>query len=159
MDWIREGKLSRLSAADKSAAVETELKTLSDLMLDLVNLSNVLHSLQVKLSVARQRSNPKVFMWSSLWEDAEASHENEKSQEEQEPKHEEIFNNITSLGAVEEMEIAKEEIKQEKEEKMVTENGQIDNAPSDSNNSGIEHPVEAKEIKQEKEEKMVTENR
>ena len=47
MDWIREGKLSRLSATDKSAAGESELKTLSDLMLDLVNLSNVLHSLQV----------------------------------------------------------------------------------------------------------------
>ena len=49
MDWIREGKLSRLSAADKSTGAETELKTLSDLMLDLVNLSNVLHSLQVRI--------------------------------------------------------------------------------------------------------------
>ena len=38
-------------------------------------------------------------MWSSLWEDAEASNEEEKSQEEQEPKHEEIFNNITTLGS------------------------------------------------------------
>merc|ERR1719433_1540181 len=45
------------------------------------------------------------------------------------------------------MEIAKEDVKQEKEEKMVTENGQTDNAPSDSN-SGIEHPVEAKQTKE-----------
>merc|ERR1712137_185388 len=37
-------------------------------MTDLVNLSSVLHSLQVKLSVARQRNNPKVFMWSSDWD-------------------------------------------------------------------------------------------
>merc|ERR1719232_892812 len=95
-------------------SIETELKSLSDLMTDLVNLSSVLHSLQVKLSVARQRNNPKVFMWSSLWEDAGATDEDDKSQEEQEPKQEEIFNNITSFGAVEEMEIAKEEIKQEK---------------------------------------------
>ena len=49
--------------------IETELKSLSDLMTDLVNLSSVLHSLQVKLSVARQRNNPKVFMWSSDWDD------------------------------------------------------------------------------------------
>ena len=46
MDWIREGKLSRLSPG--SSDVETELKTLSDLMLDLVNLSSVLQSLQVR---------------------------------------------------------------------------------------------------------------
>ena len=55
LDWIREGKLSRLSAADKAAGAETELKTLSDLMLDLVNLSNVLHSLQVRIG-----RNPRV---------------------------------------------------------------------------------------------------
>ena len=88
-------------------------------------------------------------MWSSLWEDAGATEEeDDKSQEELEPKQEEIFNNITSFGAVEEMEIAKEDVKQEKEEKMVTENGQTDNTPSDSNNSGIEHPVEAKQTKE-----------
>ena len=45
MDWIREGKLSRL--APGYSQVEADLKTLSDLMLDLVNLSNVLQSLQV----------------------------------------------------------------------------------------------------------------
>ena len=55
LDWIREGKLSRLSAGDKSAAGETELKTLSDLMLDLVNLSNVLHSLQVGNQIRNKR--------------------------------------------------------------------------------------------------------
>ena len=87
-------------------------------------------------------------MWSSLWEDAGATDEDAKPQEEQEPKQEEIFNNITSFGAVEEMEIAKEEIKQEKEEKMVTENGQAENAPSDSSNSGNENLVEVKETKE-----------
>ena len=62
MDWIREGKLSRLSAADKSAGAETELKTLSDLMLDLVNLSNVLHSLQVRI-----QRNPRIILRRSLF--------------------------------------------------------------------------------------------
>ena len=49
--------------------MESELKNLSDLMTDLVNLSSVLHSLQVKLSVARQKNNPKVFMWSNVWDE------------------------------------------------------------------------------------------
>ena len=87
-------------------------------------------------------------MWSSLWEDAAPTNDDEKSEVEQEPKQEEIFNNITSFEAVEEMEIAKEEIKEEKEEKMVTENGQTDNSTSDSTNSGNEDPVEAKETKE-----------
>ena len=49
--------------------MENELKNLSDLMTDLVNLSSVLHSLQVKLSVARLKNNPKVFMWSNIWDE------------------------------------------------------------------------------------------
>ena len=74
MDWIREGRVTSLSQEQDEAhegvkTIETELKSLSDLMTDLVNLSSVLHSLQVKLSVARQRNNPKVFMWSSDWDD------------------------------------------------------------------------------------------
>jgi len=72
MDWIREGKLVGLSKSmDQQEAMEKEVKTLSDLMADLVNLSSVLHSLQVKLAVAAQRNNPKVFMWSNIWEEEE----------------------------------------------------------------------------------------
>merc|ERR1719400_1258388 len=127
---------------DGAKNIETELKSLSDLMLDLVNLSSVLQSLQVKLSVARQRNNPKVFMWSSLWEDAAVTTEDEEARED------EVFNNITAFDTVEEMEIAKVEVKQEKEEAMVTENGEIDNKPSDSSNSVNENLVEAEEIKE-----------
>jgi len=72
MDWIREGKLVGLNKSmDHQEAKEKQLKTLSDLMADLVNLSSVLHSLQVKLAVAAQRNNPKVFMWSNIWEEEE----------------------------------------------------------------------------------------
>merc|ERR1719215_1829797 len=65
--------------------IETELKSLSDLMTDLVNLSSALHSLQVKLSVARQRNNPKVFMWSSDWDDTALGLEAGESQLALEP--------------------------------------------------------------------------
>ena len=108
--------------------------------------------------MARQKNNPKVFMWSSVWEDGDVTTEDEEMQEEQEDnkeeKKEEIFNNITSsLEAVEEMEIAKEDVKEEEEEKkeeeeMVTENGENDSKPSDLNNSGTEIPVEAEKNKE-----------
>ena len=81
-------------------------------------------------------------MWSSLWEDAAVTTEVEESRED------EVFNNITAFDTVEEMEIAKVEVKQEKEEAMVTENGEIDNKPSDSSNSVNENLVEAEEIKE-----------
>jgi len=82
--------------------------------------------------------------------------EDEKMQEvpedNKEEDKEEIFNNITSsLEAVEEMEIAKEEVEQEEEEKkeeLVTENGENDNKPSDLCNSGAEIPVEAEKTKE-----------
>jgi len=74
MDWIREGKLIGLGnkngekVLEQQESGEKELKTLCDLMADLVNLSSVLYSLQVKLAVAGQRNNPKVFMWSNIWD-------------------------------------------------------------------------------------------
>ena len=61
---------------------------------------------------------------------------------------EEVFNNITAFDTVEEMDIAKVEVKQEKEEEMVTENGENDNQPSDLSNSGQENLVEAEETKE-----------
>eukprot|EP00095_Tigriopus_kingsejongensis_P002905 snap_masked-scaffold336_size202805-processed-gene-0.11 protein:Tk02905 transcript:snap_masked-scaffold336_size202805-processed-gene-0.11-mRNA-1 annotation:"phd finger protein 20-like isoform x2" len=88
-DWLKEGKLSRILLADgfdpdspgsssrcpfqpTQSADETAFKKLSELMADLANLSKVLHSLRVKLFVASQRSNSKVFMWSSPWHGPDA---------------------------------------------------------------------------------------
>ena len=97
-------------------------------------------------------------MWSSVWEDGAVTTENEDEEMQEVPEDnkeedkEEIFNNITSsLGAVEEMEIAKEDVEQEEEEKkeeLVTENGENDNKPSDLCNSGAEIPVEAEKTKE-----------
>jgi len=72
MDWIREGRITRMNQEPEEGVkkIEEELKTLSETMADLVNLSSVLHSLQVKLSVAKQKNNPKVFMWSNVWDDS-----------------------------------------------------------------------------------------
>ncbi len=46
---------------------ETAFRKLSELMADLSNLSKTLHGLRVKLHVASQPNNNKVFMWSSVW--------------------------------------------------------------------------------------------
>ena len=79
-DWLKEGKLpsienmfSRRRATSSSAAAlgtsvkETAFRKLSELMADLSHLDKVLHGLRVKLHVASQPNNNKVFMWSSIW--------------------------------------------------------------------------------------------
>ena len=91
MDWIREGKLSRLAKdpdetlseeVTESEADGTQLKTLSGLMTDLVNLSSILHSLQCKLLVARHKNNPKVFMWCNVWDESACAAPEEEQQPE-----------------------------------------------------------------------------
>ncbi|XP_059092645.1 uncharacterized protein LOC131887926 [Tigriopus californicus] len=86
-DWLKEGKLGGIPLPTSDGVVdtpaanllpqsptsdETAFKKLSELMADLANLSKVLHSLRVKLYVASQRNNSKVFMWSSAWHETEA---------------------------------------------------------------------------------------
>lgn len=77
-DWLKEGKLPSCEAVlgsgfvkNKSSSAimdrETAFRKLSELMADLANLDKVLHGLRVKLHVASQPSNSKVFMWSSVW--------------------------------------------------------------------------------------------
>ena len=94
-DWLKEGKLPSLELCSTTASVsgggggilpsssaamarkkfltsgvndkETAFRKLSELMADLAHLDKVLHGLRVKLHVASQPSNNKVFMWSSAW--------------------------------------------------------------------------------------------
>ena len=76
-DWLKEGKLPScdsvldgfVKAKSNSALTEREtaFRKLSELMADLANLDKVLHGLRVKLHVASQSNNSKVFMWSSVW--------------------------------------------------------------------------------------------
>jgi len=86
-DWLKEGRLTYLPSSPPRHSSppapasppppltgrEAEFKKLSDLMADLSSMSAVLHSLRVKLAVAGQASNPKVFMWSSPWESSAPS--------------------------------------------------------------------------------------
>ena len=92
-DWLNKGILptvipSRLSQQEESGLnansnvqssflnnskqslieKDTAFRKLSELMADLANLSKLLHSLRVKLHIASQSNNSKVFMWSSLWD-------------------------------------------------------------------------------------------
>ena len=62
---------------------ETAFRKLSELMADLANLSKLLHSLRVKLHVASQSNNSKVFMWSSPWDPPTHSITQTQKQEEQ----------------------------------------------------------------------------
>jgi len=84
-DWLKEGKLPSCESAvegfvatksgNKSWTTtatltderETAFRKLSELMADLANLEKLLQSLRLKLHVASQSNNSKVFMWSSVW--------------------------------------------------------------------------------------------
>ena len=77
-DWLKEGKLPSCESAlddfnkkrswtNSQADRETAFRKLSELMADLANLEKVLQSLRLKLHVASQPNNSKVFMWSSVW--------------------------------------------------------------------------------------------
>lgn len=78
LDWLKEGKFNSVSLPKKESTTamtttETEqrelaFKKLSELMADLANMHKVLHSIRVKLLVASQSNNSKVFMWSAVWE-------------------------------------------------------------------------------------------
>lgn len=70
-DWLKEGKLPTINAVkvESNCSGDCAFKKLSELMADLANLNKVLHSLRVKLQVASQTNNTKVFMWSMLWDD------------------------------------------------------------------------------------------
>ena len=77
-DWLKEGKLpscefaledfnKKRSWMTSQVERETAFRKLSELMADLANLEKVLQSLRLKLHVASQSNNSKVFMWSSVW--------------------------------------------------------------------------------------------
>ena len=82
-DWLKEGKLPSCESAvegfvSKTSSRswttnpltddrETAFRKLSELMADLANLEKLLQSLRLKLHVASQSNNSKVFMWSSVW--------------------------------------------------------------------------------------------
>lgn len=74
-DWLKEGRLPTMMTTVKvepgcgCGGGDGAFKKLSDLMADLANLNKVLHSLRVKLQVASQSNNAKVFMWSMLWDE------------------------------------------------------------------------------------------
>jgi len=101
-DWLKEGKLPSADAIidpnhvvvakrKSSSAIfdrETAFRKLSELMADLANLDKVLHCLRVKLHVASQPSNSKVFMWSSVW--SVATHQPMSIDEEEEVEREEL---------------------------------------------------------------------
>ena len=77
--------LPNLPGDNKQQLVENEtaFRKLSELMADLANLSKLLHSLRVKLHVASQSNNSKVFMWSSPWDPPSHSITPTQKQEEQ----------------------------------------------------------------------------
>ena len=86
---------------------ETAFRKLSELMADLANLSKLLHSLRVKLHVASQSNNSKVFMWSSPWDPPAHSITQTQKQEEQpaDCKSQQLLNTCVMMPSVGESDV------------------------------------------------------
>ena len=74
-------------------------------MADLATLDKVLHCLRVKLHVASQPSNSKVFMWSSVWSVATHQPMSMDDEEEMEEEAEETEAGLEDHEDEEDMEL------------------------------------------------------
>ncbi|XP_071569615.1 PHD finger protein 20 isoform X4 [Temnothorax nylanderi] len=71
-DWIKEGKLSRLSNRTRNQHKINQrtamLKRSYDLVAALLQIQQLLHSLRVKINVAEKKDHPKLYLWAKNWE-------------------------------------------------------------------------------------------
>lgn len=70
-DWLYDGKLAHASyhQPSKNAPQRTEILGQShSLTGNLVELKRSMHSLNVKISIARNKDHPKLYLWSKKWE-------------------------------------------------------------------------------------------
>ncbi|XP_044008198.1 uncharacterized protein LOC122852461 isoform X3 [Aphidius gifuensis] len=71
-DWIKEGKLPILSNRTKDQTAINKrtamLKRSYDLVGSLLKIQQMLHSLRVKINIARNKDHPKLYLWSKNWD-------------------------------------------------------------------------------------------
>lgn len=71
-DWIKEGKLPvSLKRTKDQMAINKRtamLKRSYDLVGSLLKIQQMLHSLRVKINIARNKDHPKLYLWSKNWD-------------------------------------------------------------------------------------------
>ncbi|KAK8377107.1 hypothetical protein O3P69_013632 [Scylla paramamosain] len=82
-DWLKEGRLPRFSFSSSRGDLRLEacVRRGHELTANVQQLSQILHSLRLKLHIAREADHPKFVMWHKKWNEREESppHGKEKS--------------------------------------------------------------------------------
>ncbi|XP_076056015.1 uncharacterized protein LOC143034036 isoform X2 [Oratosquilla oratoria] len=70
-DWLKEGRLPRFSFSRTrgDSRLEACIRRGHELTANVLQLSHVLHSLRLKLHIAKEPDHPKFVMWHKSWED------------------------------------------------------------------------------------------
>lgn len=74
-DWLKEGRLPRFSFSSSRGDLRLEacVRRGHELTANVQQLSHVLHSLRLKLHIAREADHPKFVMWHKKWNEQEES--------------------------------------------------------------------------------------
>ncbi|XP_037801206.1 uncharacterized protein LOC119596129 isoform X3 [Penaeus monodon] len=88
-DWVKEGRLPRFSFSRTrgDARLETCVRRGHELTANVLQLSQVLHSLRLKLHIAKEADHPKFVMWHKKWiEKKEGNGQGEKAGTSSDPE-------------------------------------------------------------------------
>nr|XP_045620877.1 uncharacterized protein LOC123772060 isoform X3 [Procambarus clarkii] len=79
-DWLKEGRLPRFSFSRTrgDARLEACVRRGHELTANVLQLSQVLHSLRLKLHIAKEADHPKFVMWHKKWDEREETSDQDK---------------------------------------------------------------------------------
>ncbi|XP_069942887.1 serine-rich adhesin for platelets-like isoform X3 [Cherax quadricarinatus] len=79
-DWLKEGRLPRFSFSRTRGDVRLEacIRRGHELTANVLQLSEVLHSLRLKLHIAKEADHPKFVMWHKKWDEKEENSDQTK---------------------------------------------------------------------------------
>ncbi|XP_042226418.1 uncharacterized protein LOC121869233 isoform X2 [Homarus americanus] len=80
-DWLKEGRLPRFSFSRTrgDARLEACVRRGHEMTANVLQLSQVLHSLRLKLHIAKEADHPKFVMWHKKWDEREEDSDQSKA--------------------------------------------------------------------------------
>lgn len=89
-DWLYDGKLYQATYHEPNTALSRQFELLKQshtLTGNLLDLKRSLHSLNVKINIAANKDHPKLYLWSSKWEnDSRKAKQNHMKRDESDAK-------------------------------------------------------------------------
>ncbi|RXG54175.1 PHD finger protein 20-like protein 1 [Armadillidium vulgare] len=99
-EWLKEGKLPRFSfsTSKPNTKLESCIRRGHELSANVLQLSEIIHSLSLKLNISKEADHPKFVMWHKEWKDSDdLASENNNIRESSEQKVNENLAPFTQL--------------------------------------------------------------